>query len=269
MKPILLRMDDVGAASKQYEQYAKLSMGKRVLIPPAHSPFNWFGIKRTRLLRGWGPYPELTLPQWEKIMAVLQKHQAKVTLGVTAAWVERDGSLTPFAQKYPHQAACLREAAAAGLIEIANHGLTHCVLAGKKYLPHRLAANRLYHREFWDWVPAAVHREHIFRAQELLQAAFGVDVVTFIPPGHVFTPATEAHAKQAGLKYLSATVSLAPTGQRGGLRYISLPDVTAFHDREIVLAGISWLEMLLTEHRGNHFMTIAEYGAMRDDGDWQ
>jgi peptidoglycan/xylan/chitin deacetylase (PgdA/CDA1 family) len=253
----VLRMDDVGAATKQYEQYAKLNVfiaGKRVPTPPF---LNWGALKRVRWWKGWGPYPELTVGQWEEIFEILRKRKAKLTVGLTASWVERDGSLTPFDKKFPGQAALLREGAREGLVEIANHGLTHCVLEGKKFLPHPFRSNRRYHREFWEWLPDEWHKQHIFRSQEILQRLFSTDIVTLIPSGNYWTEVTEEYAVEAGIKYISAVDNRIPKNSTGRIRYVPEDKSSCFHDREIVLTGSEWLNILLEQEK-------CVYGTVRD-----
>src|SRR3990172_2549317 len=113
-----------------------------------------------------------------------------MSVAVTAAWVNLDGTLTPFDQRFPGEAEILRAGVKAGRIEIANHGLTHCVLKNYAFRPSLRYSNRKAHREFLETVPLAVQEDHIRRSQELLQQTFGVDIVTFVPPGNAFIEAT-------------------------------------------------------------------------------
>ncbi len=152
-------------------------------------------------------------------------------------------------QKFPAAARALREGARRGVVEIANHGYTHCVLEGRRYLPRAFSGNRTEHREFYDWVPAATHREHVRRAQEILREFFGVPVVTFVPPGNVFTRVTLDAAAEAGLRYISC-LDAGRLGNVAGLTPIPDHAVLALHDRDVVVHGLPWLDRLLQGRPG-------------------
>ena len=92
-----------------------------------------------------------------------------------------------------------------------------------------------------------------------MQKTFGVDVVTFVPPGGVWTEDTERYAVESGLKYLTSDEFRSPTGkQSNGLTYIGADVVTEFHDREAALYGIDWFRKLLATKSGR-YVTISEY----------
>ena len=79
-------------------------------------------------VKRWGPYRELTAGAWERILDALGAAGARMTVALTAGWVEPDGRVTPYPQKFPEAAAVVREGARGGALEVANHGYTHCVL---------------------------------------------------------------------------------------------------------------------------------------------
>ena len=79
-KSISLRMDDVGASSKLYEQYSKKLYGL------ANISF----LKRLPYFKAWGPYPELTAFDWSVIANILETYNAKLTVGITASWVSKN-----------------------------------------------------------------------------------------------------------------------------------------------------------------------------------
>ena len=116
MSRIALRMDDVGASTKHFEVYSKKMFG------------NFLFLKYLSFFRAWGVYEEISSEMWQEIFQTLEENDAKLTIGVTATWVERDGTLVPFPEKFPLQADLLKAAEEDGIIEIANHGLTHCVV---------------------------------------------------------------------------------------------------------------------------------------------
>ena len=199
--PWALRMDDVGAASKRWEVYGVT----RVALGPVTLPFpgNFLFLKYIPPIKRWGPYRELSPHEWDGILGALEAAGARMTVAITAGWVEADGRVTPFPLKFPEQARLLREAAARRLVEVANHGYTHCVLRDALFRPRLFAGNRPYHREFHDWLSDEVHHEHVQRAQAILQEFVGEPVVTFVPPGNVFTKATLAAAVEVGIRYVS------------------------------------------------------------------
>lgn len=178
-------MDDIGASSKQFEVYSRY-------------PFcNFLFLKRVWPLKSWGPYPEIRLLTIYAILDFLERHKAKLTVAVTASWVERDGSATPFHLKWPDEATAWRQGYERGLIEIANHGLTHCVPG--LHRPRWFQSNRRYHREFWPWVPD--HHLRINTAQRFLAKAFGVRPTVFVPPGNQWTKETRKACDKLGLRF--------------------------------------------------------------------
>lgn len=247
MKMTILRMDDVGASTKQFEVYSRIPFG------------NVLFLKHLPPFRAWGPYRELTAKEWHQILELLRSYGAHLTVGVTAAWVEGDGTLTPFPKKFPQAAATIREGLREGLLEVANHGLTHCVVG--QHRPQLFASNRKFHREFWPWVPKETHEQHLRESQTTLQEFFGVQAVTFIPPGSVWTPDTERSASAHGIRYLASREELAPSGRRSnGLTYVGDENEVDFHDRELVRKGLGWLEKRLEElkERGARGVTVQE-----------
>lgn len=213
----MLRMDDVGACSKRDEQ-AWLRPG------------------------GWAPYHELDARQLTAIMDLLALSGSTMTVAVTACWVERSGELIPYQRKYPDACAVLRDAAQCGLIEVANHGLTHCIPG--RHLPRWCRSNRQFHREFTGYLPAEEHYRHLARSQELLAEASGVRPVTFVPPGGAMTADTVGAAYAAGIRHFSHRIA--------GL---------AFHDRDIARHGVGWLAERI---RGRRYRTVREVLELRD-----
>src|SRR5262247_2225095 len=130
---LALRLDDVGAASKQHEVYGTTRVRLGGMAVPV--PGNFLFLKYVPPFKRWGPYPELDPGQWEAILVLLRDAGATLTVAVTAGWVERTGDVTPFPAKFPEQARVLREGVRHGLLEIANHGYTHCVLERGVFRP--------------------------------------------------------------------------------------------------------------------------------------
>lgn len=238
---LALRIDDVGASSKKFEVYSKVP-GGNLLFLKYLSPF-----------KAWGPYDELSTEQWQEIFDILKKAGAKLTAAITAAWIERDGQIIPFPQKFPKQAAALKKALDEGLIEIANHGLSHCVIG--KHLPRLLASNRKFHREFWHWLDENVHYEHIKKSQQILQEYFGNVITTLVPPGNVFSEATIKAAAQFGIKLINCNTKSTAVNS---VRILGDENVFAFHDRDIMLGGTGWLENQLRAKNGVEYCFVSE-----------
>lgn len=253
MERIALRLDDVGASSKKYEIYSNHSWKVCGLSISA----NWLFLKYLNSFKCWGPYRELIVDEWFGIYDLLEKYGAKLTVAVTAAWVKSNGCLIPFPERFPEEATALKEGLDQGLIEIANHGLTHCVLKNNLFKPKWFSSNRSYHREFWDWLPYDVQKEHINRSQDILQGWFGTDIVTFVPPGNVFTDATLEIAQKYGLRYVSCSK---PPKTDNDFVIISGKQVVPFHDRDIVINGIEWLREQLVKRQDKQFCFIGELG---------
>jgi hypothetical protein len=74
-----LRIDDIGASTKQFEVYSKRRFG------------NFLFLKYLPWFKAWGPYQEMSADEWQQVLDLLTKCPAKLTVGVTASWVEKDG----------------------------------------------------------------------------------------------------------------------------------------------------------------------------------
>ena len=231
---LALRIDDIGASSKRHLYHTR----------------RWYSnlgpLRDRRLFGHWAPYREMSADDWKQLFKVLERFRSKLTVGITAAWVEEDGTLVPFPKKFPDEAQAIREGLDAGYLEIANHGLTHCVLRENLFRRKFLfGSNQPYHREFWEWIHADLQLEHLATAQKILTDYYQTEITTFIPPGNVYSLQTIAACKQLGIRTLNCqrpTIGLGDT-----LRIIGNENVLAFHDREIVLFGTRWLEAKLRE----------------------
>lgn len=248
-----LRIDDVGASTKCYEVYSDWHWRKG----PLRLKGNWLLLKYLPPFKKWGPYREMTAQVWYKIYDLLERYDAKLTVAVTAAWAESDQKLIPFPMRFPEEAAVLKEGLEQQLIEIANHGLTHCVLKNNAFKPKWFSSNRCYHREFWDWVPIEIQEEHIRRSQDILQNWFDTEIVTFVPPGNVFNDATLEIAQRYGLRYVSCNTPLRIHDQ---IVIIGDEQVLPFHDRDVVLGGVEWLRKLIANQGDKRFCFVRELG---------
>jgi hypothetical protein len=193
------------------------------------------------------------------MLAALEAAGSRMTVGITAGWVEKDGRVVPFPAKFPEAAAIIREGARRRLLEVANHGYTHCVLEDRLFRPRLFSGNRQYHREFHDWLPEETHREHLSRAQGILEQFFASPVLTLIPPGNVFSPKTLRAAVKLGLRYLC----LRDAGRGGpleGLTAVEDARVVPLHDRDLVLGGLEPFRRLVADSSRAPFVTVREVG---------
>jgi hypothetical protein len=253
--PLMMRMDDVGAASKRHEVYGltRIAVG-RLRVP---FPGNLLWLKYVPPIKRWGPYRELSAAEWYAILETLGAVGARMTVAVTAAWVEDDGTLTPFPQKYPGATRAIREGVAAGLLEVANHGLTHCLLTDRAFRVRPFSGNRTFHREFYDFLPPETHEANIVRAQAILSDAFETAIVTMVPPGNLVQKTTIEIARRHGLRYLSYR---AATSRDGPLPVIGDDCGVVFHDRDIVHRGVAWLRARLAAVHGREILSVRELG---------
>jgi hypothetical protein len=249
-----LRLDDVGAASKRHEVYGLT----RIPVGPWALPFpgNFLFLKYLPPIKRWGPYRELTARDWDGILEALAAAGSRMTVAITAGWVERDGSIVPFPGKFPEAAAAIRTGVRAGLLEVANHGYTHCVLRDGLFRPRAFSGNRTGHREFYDWLPEELHREHLGRAQEILSEFFATGVVTLVPPGNAFSGKTLAAAVDLGIRYVSC-LGAGRTPPVDGLTFVDDADLLALHDRDVVCRGTPAIRDVLARER---FVTVRELG---------
>ena len=238
-KTIYLRMDDVGASSKIYEQYSKKLRGLA----------NFYFLKRLPYFKAWGPYDELSAVDWSSIGDILVKYNAKITVGVTATWVNKHGNLIPYNLMYPESYAVIHSLVQNNIVQIACHGLTHCVLDRKCFLPRLFSSNRSSHREFWDWLPYSLHYEHLSKSKYLLESIFNCSVDLLIPPGNVFSDKTIDAAHKLGFTSINCNTSI----QSPKINIFGNENIHAFHDREIKIFGLSWFENLISAYHSDGY----------------
>ena len=245
MKKIALRIDDIGASTKEYEIYSKKWFGLG----------NFLFLKYMNYFKAWAKYREMNADEWHKVFDLLEKYNAKLTVGVTATWVNYDGTSVVFNKKFPEEAKALKHGMEEGLIEIANHGLTHCVVKDNLFRPKLFSSNRTYHREFWEWLGEDLHYNHIKESQDILQEFFDTDVVTLIPPGNVYCDFTVDAAKKYGIKHINCQTHDA---KQNSINIISNNNVFAFHDKEIVEEGLDWLEEIFKKYQSHEYLFVNE-----------
>ena len=241
MKEILFRIDDIGASTKHFNQHGKkwfYIRGKKVFYFPFANL--WF-FKKIWPFKKWAMYDELTLSEWKEIMSVFKAHHIVPIIAVTASWVEADSSMTPFPEKFPEEASFLKEAFLNNDIVIANHGLTHCVVG--KHMPLFFGSNRAFHREFLPSLDESIHRAHILKSQEILEAFFEKPIEILVPPGNLWSEKTYRALKGTHVKKIMCSTYMADSDKpMDDIEFI--PDgegVLAFHDRELKLYGKEWL----------------------------
>lgn len=244
---IPLRLDDVGASSKYYERHR----GK------------------------WFAYDEMTPAEIADVVRWLIRREQSMTVAITACWVDANGSLTPYPEQWPDQASTWKIGVDEGVVEIACHGLTHC-LPGRHagvWLPW--PGNRRYHREFIADIPLEVQRGHLSAAKRILEGYFGQPVSTLVPPGNAISHLAALAARDMG--YDVITCRLPPdlsTMERGRLMagwrplYIDDADHTVLHDRDLVGQDVGrWLEQRLHMRYSSVRAWLAKGGAAQEEAD--
>lgn len=163
-----IRLDDVGASSKRFEY---------------HAPKPWqniYPLNHRRLFGLMAPYRELHAHELETIFHTVALAQRVLCVGVTAYWVSRRGSLMAFNRKYPGQAAVIAMYARRGVVEVAAHGATHCVVG--QHRPRWIGSNRYWHRERTPW------RDE---AKRSIESWLELPILRFIEPGEIARDARE------------------------------------------------------------------------------
>ncbi len=262
--PLALRIDDIGASTKRYEIYSN----KRWRVGPLRVSGNWLFLKYLPNFRQWGPYREMNASEWFEIFNLLERENAKLTVAITAMWVVSENEQVEFPREFPAEAAALREGLQQGLLEIANHGLTHCLVDGNAFRPKKFGGNREAHREFWDWLPTEVHEDHLRRSQKILGEYFQTDILTLVPPGNVFSEATLSAALKYGIRFLSCSQT---TPSISEIYMVDPSFIFAFHDRDVVLNGVDWVRTVLQENKDREKVLVRELAAhlLRVSGEGQ
>lgn len=242
------RIDDIGASSKQFEQYGKSLFSFRG-IPYFYWPLANVGFfKRIWPFKSWGPYQELTVDEWRPILGLLSEKGIVPIIGITACWVDEKSRLIPFPEKFSNEAKLLKQAADNGKIIVANHGLTHCLVG--QHLPKRWGSNRSSHREFWPNQPQAYHAEHIQRSQEILEGFFNRRIEIFVPPGNVWSVKTYRALLKTNIRLvISRRYMLDSREPMNKIRFHDDHEgYYPLHDRELKLYGPIWLMKCLSHY---------------------
>lgn len=243
----ILRIDDVGASTKKFEQYGR-KLFRYKNIPFFYFPLaNFWFFKRLPPFRRMGIYQELTAEEWRHILEIFRHYNIVPIVAITACWVDARSRLIPFPEKYPAQAELLKKSVNCGEISIANHGLTHCIPG--KHLPKFWGSNRSQHREFWPEMPEEFHRDHIYRSQQILEGFFNRPIKIFIPPGNVWSIKTYYALQKTNIQTIIANRYMADSKEPlKGITFINdSQNYRVIHDRDIKLHNNSrWLINLIS-----------------------
>lgn len=229
---IALRIDDLGASSKLYERH------------------------RGKLF----PYRELTADELAQLTTWLIRTESRCTLAITACWVTRGLTYWPYAAKFPAQTAVIKDAVRRGLVEVACHGLTHCI-PGKHADWKFWRSNRQWHREFTDAMPWEQQVQDLRMARAQLEETFETDVTTLVPPGNMISERLALTALDMGFQLVTCR---APRSEWGAI----IPSVVyddagqlVAHDRDLVRCGVAqWLSLALAHTlAGEKTCTVREW----------
>lgn len=249
---LTFRFDDIGASSKLYTQH-----GKKVFryknVPFFYFPLaNFWFFKRIWPFAKAGPYAEISVQEWESFLQIFQQEEVHPLIAITAAWVEKDGSLTPFPEKFPEEAALLKRAFQAGRITLANHGLTHCIVG--KHLPQTFGSNREFHREFWPSLDEQLHQDHVLRSQAILEDYFGAPITLFVPPGNVWSKKTYTALLKTHIRTVIADRYMLDSQEpMKDITFIADKDgYQVFHDRDLKKGGVQWLKKTIAAYKKSY-----------------
>jgi hypothetical protein len=223
----IIRIDDIGASTKQFERHSTKFKGLINVGP----------LKNRQFFGDWGPYDEITpsiLGEFIRFVKSDQFSNPVVILGITASYVNYDGSLITFDKYAPNLYKYILELEAMGNVVIGCHGLTHCVLKNKKFRPKFWGSNRIYHREFHDWLPRETLSNHLYMATSILRSIFK-DVSVIIPPGNLLNQYTLDVAENLDYKFLSTEDNVINSLNLSKIQPIKNDTCLRIHDRELAI----------------------------------
>ena len=73
----------------------------------------------------------------------------------------------------------------------------------------------------------------------------GEKPISFIPPGNVYSTKTVNSIKNTDILIINSTKKI--NTQYGKIKYVNEENVIPFHDREISLYGVKWLEDMIVD----------------------
>ncbi len=248
---LTVRIDDVGASSKYYNQHGKLIFRHKD-IPYFFFPLaNFWFLKRIKPFRECAPYQEVTVDEWTRYLDLFERLAIKPIVAITASWVDEESRLIPFPEKFPDRAQLLKQASKVDRIEIANHGLTHCVVGN--HMPSFWRSNQRYHREFWPYLDEGTHREHFTSAQKILEDYFEKSIRIFVPPGYIWSVKTYRALKDTTISAVhSRNYMFDSTESMSGISYRrdDQDDYLVLHDWDLKEHDCNWLETRIVDRLG-------------------
>ena len=246
-----IRIDDIGASTKEFNLYGRntFSIYKRIISLP---PFitNFLFMKRLPLFSGWAKYRELEFNDWIEIINILKEKNAKLNIAITACWVNKDGELKRFDEKFPEQTEIIKYGIKENLFYILNHGLTHCIPG--KHKPLRFKSVQKFHREFTSFLPLEKQFMHLSESQRILEETFEVRPKILTPPGNMYNEDTLISMKEIGLYNIQCdrNTSHQPNDEillKYGIKHISNKNICVIHDRDIVKSNPRFFNKLMSQ----------------------
>ena len=245
---MFLRIDDIGASSKEFEYYGKNSLeifGKFLPLPELLT--NFLFMKKVPLWSGWARYNELTEEDWLNIITFLSENKLILNVAITSCWVNQENKLIRFDKKFPKQTKILKEGISKRLIYILNHGLTHCIPG--KHLPMKFRSNQKFHREFSKYLNSIDHFKHLKKSQQILFDIFGFYPKILVPPGNQYNLDTIKAMNKLGMKYIQCNrdKNHQPSDsdlKRYSIIHIDNKEVNVLHDKDIVLKGLNYFNSI-------------------------
>ncbi len=245
---MFLRIDDIGASSKEFEYYGKNSVkvfGKFLPLPELLTNFLFF--KKFPLWSGWAKYKELSSEDWIRIINFLSQNNVILNVALTACWVNKEGNLIKFNEKFPSQTEVIKDAINKKLIYILNHGLTHCIPG--KHMPMRFKSNQKYHREFSNYLNFDDQFKHLEKSQRIIFEIFGFYPKILVPPGNQYNLDTLKSMNKLNMKYIQChrDKSHQPSDyylKKFNIKHIDNSKVEVLHDKDIVTKGLKYFQSI-------------------------
>ncbi len=241
-----LRIDDIGASSKNYLIYGHNSFNiknRYRRIAPAFIT-NFLFVKNLPFISGWAVYREMNFNHWINVLNFLERNNATLNVAITACWVEQDSKLTRFDKKFPESAEIIKYGVKRNLLYILNHGLTHCIPG--KHLPLKFRSNQKFHREFNNFLDFKKQILHLESSQEILGNIFGDYPKILVPPGNVYNEDTLKSLDKIGLRTIQCdrNLSFQPDKEKldfYNIKHIDNTEVEVIHDRDIVKSNPDYI----------------------------
>lgn len=224
----VIRIDDLNACTAIFHRHCKIGVMR-------YFPFyshRYFGGR-------WAPYPQLSVGELENFLTEVFDRGFKVQLGITPFFAKNEHEFIPFHENLPHiYEFIIKNLKKNNMLEIGTHGFSHAVTEGNRYKKYYLYNTKIYHREFWPWVPYEVQFKKIELGAAYMKRYFG-NIELFIPPGNVFTSTTCKILRNFSYKRISCLKPLWPINYHG-LEHEKIPLQNAIHDRDIVLRRVQF-----------------------------